>query len=57
MTIVLDLFSAPRLHGLASGPDFLSSQEEAELIMRIDDAERMAAHARPKASVGAVFDR
>jgi alkylated DNA repair dioxygenase AlkB len=39
MNAMLDLFGAPRLRGLASRPDFLSSQEEAELITRIDNAE------------------
>lgn len=39
MNAMLDLFGTPSLPGLASSPDFLSSQEEAELITRVDDAE------------------
>jgi len=39
MNAMLDIFGAPSLSDLASRPDFLSSQEEAELITRIEDAE------------------
>ena len=36
MNAMLDLFGAPALPGLVASADFLSQQEEAELIARID---------------------